>query len=155
MVFDKMMINIFRLFISVLSFFVFFSTLAYAVFLCDWSGSLVKIVINTIIIIFFIAVSIAIFCFSEKFRSRSQLDLIFLKTQRNMKNITAIKIAFPKIKPNEQVLKLPVLTIKHSDCINRYIAYIPMIMNMINIAFARFFFILKISCFLFKCKKHN
>jgi hypothetical protein len=71
MVFDKMMINLFRLFISVLSFFVFFSTLAYAVFLCDWSGSLVKIGINTIIIIFFIAVSIAIFYFSEKLRSRN------------------------------------------------------------------------------------
>lgn len=54
----------------IVSFMLFFSTLGYYIFVCDWSTSTLEITINAALLIILLVASIAIYYFAEKIKSR-------------------------------------------------------------------------------------
>lgn len=68
--FEKLVRYIFVYFLLLVSFLLFFTSLGYYVFVFNWSVSILKIAINALLLISVIAVSIAIYYFAEKMKSR-------------------------------------------------------------------------------------
>lgn len=68
--FEKLVRYIFVYFLLLVSFLLFFTSLGYYVFVFNWGVSILKIAINALLLISVIAVSIAIYYFAEKMKSR-------------------------------------------------------------------------------------
>lgn len=68
--FEKLVRYIFVYFLLLVSFMLFFTSLGYYVFVFNWGVSILKIAINALLLISVIAVSIAIYYFAEKMKSR-------------------------------------------------------------------------------------
>lgn len=68
--FEKLVRYIFVYFLLLVSFMLFFTSLGYYVFVFNWGVSILKIAINALFLISVIAVSIAIYYFAEKMKSR-------------------------------------------------------------------------------------
>lgn len=68
--FEKLVRYVFVYFLLLVSFLLFFTSLGYYVFVFNWGVSILKIAINALLLISVIAVSIAIYYFAEKMKSR-------------------------------------------------------------------------------------
>jgi hypothetical protein len=69
-VFDKIIKYLCIYVLLIFSFILFFTTLGYFIFVCDWGGDIIALAKNVFILIFLIITSIAIYYFAEKAKSR-------------------------------------------------------------------------------------
>ncbi|EDX6465842.1 hypothetical protein CBH50_004604 [Salmonella enterica subsp. diarizonae serovar 60:r:e,n,x,z15] len=68
--FEKTIKYIFVYLMLLVSFMLFFTTLGYYIFVFSWGGSVMKIAINTVLLISLAIASVAIYYIAEKMKSR-------------------------------------------------------------------------------------